>query len=251
MAKRSGLGMRLFVDGVNLSGDIGAIGRIGGGPAPLDVTGIDKSAMERIGGLRDGGIDFTAYFNDAATAPVGAHPTLKTLPTTDRVVSVLIGTTLGDPGASCVAKQINYDPTRGQDGSLTIAVQTLANAYGVEWGTTLTAGIRTESAATNGTGVDFGTGSTAFGLQAYLHVFALTSGTPTIKLQESSDNGGADAYADVTGGGFGTITAPSAVRIATSATQTIERYLRVVTTGTFAGLEFAVIVTRNDTATAF
>jgi hypothetical protein len=246
--KRSGLGMRCFVDGRNLSGDVGALNRIAGGPAALDVTGIDKEGYERIGGLRDGGIDWTGWFNDAADQ---AHLTLSTLPTADRVVSVLVGTTLGDPGASVVAKQINYDFTRGQDGQLTTTVQATANGYGLEWGRQMTAGIRTESAATNGSSVDFGTGSTAFGLQAYIHVFALTSGSPTVKLQESSDDGAGDAFADVTGGSFGVVAAQTSARIATSASQTIERYLRVVTTGTFAGLQFAVIVTRNDTATVF
>ena len=37
------------------------------------------------------------------------------------------GTTLGNPAACMVAKQINYDPTRAADGSLTIAVQAEAN----------------------------------------------------------------------------------------------------------------------------
>ena len=38
MAKQGGLGDRLFVGGYNLSGDIGSVQRIAGGPAALDVT---------------------------------------------------------------------------------------------------------------------------------------------------------------------------------------------------------------------
>lgn len=248
MAKSSGLGMRLLVDGVNLSGDIGAINRIGGGPAPIDVTSIDLSAYERIGGLRDGGIDVSSYFN-----PTRAHPEFSALPTADVAVTVLASTTLGDPAASCIAKQINYDGTRGQDGSFTFAVQTLSNAYGVEWGISFTAGIRTDTAATNGSSID-NAASTAFGLQAYLHVLSVTGTSVTVKLQESSDDGVGDAWADVTSGGFSAVTpaaAPTSQRIATSSSQTVERYLRLVTTGTFSNAQFVVQVSRNPVAVAF
>lgn len=251
MAKSSGLGQRLLIGGVNLSGDIGTIGRIGGGPTPLDVTGIDVSAYERIGGIRDGGIDFTAFFNvDTARA----HPTLSTLPTADRIVTVLTsGTTVATPAASCVAKQINYDGTRAQDGAFTFTVQALSNGYGVEWGDTYTAGIRTDTAATNGTAVDAGA-SSAFGLQAYLQVLSVTGTSVTVKLQESSDNGSGDAFADVVGGAFTAVTpagAPTAQRIATATNLTVERYVRVVTTGTFSNAQFVVQVVRNSAAPTF
>ena len=99
--------------------------------------------------------------------------------------------------------------------------------------------------------MDFGTGSTTFGLSAYLHVTAIASGSATIKLQESSDDGGTDTYADVTGGSFGAQTGIGASRIQTALDQTVERYLRVVTTGTFTGLSFHVHVTRHDTAVTY
>ena len=157
------------------------------------------------------------------------------------------------PSAATIAKQINYDPTRAADGSLTIAVQALSNAYGLEWGKQLTAGIRTDTGATNGTGVDSGAAGTV-GLQAWLHVTAFTGTDVTIKLQESSDDGSGDAYADVTGGAFTQVTSgPTSERIATSASQAVEQYLRVVTTttGGFSSLSFAVMVNINATATVF
>lgn len=250
MTKSSGLGAALFVDGVDLSGDIGSLSRIGGGPRPLNVTGIDKSAYERIGGTRDGSIDYQAWFNPAAGQ---AHPTLSTLTTSDRIITYCHTTTLGQPAASLVAKQINYDPTRAADGSLSIAGATQGNGYGLEWGEQLTAGKRTDTGATNGTGVDFAA-STAFGLQAYLHVFSFSGTDATIKIQESSDNGSGDAFADVVGGGFTQVTAgPTKQRIATATGLTVERYLRVVTTtsGGFSSLVFAVSVVKNTTLRAF
>ena len=115
MAKQSGLGDRLFVAGRNLSGDIGSIGRVGGGPAPLVVTGIDKSAEERIGGVRDGSIEFSAWFNPSAGQE---HAALKLLPTADVLVTYLRGTGIGSPAASCVAKQVTR-PIRNQEAPVT------------------------------------------------------------------------------------------------------------------------------------
>lgn len=245
MPKQSGLGDNFYVAGVNLSGDINSLGRIGGGPAAIPLTGIDKFANERGGGKRDGAIEFVSYFN----ADTGrAHPTLKVQPRTDILATYFRGTTLGNPAASVLGKQLNYDPTRDGDGNLTIAVQVPGNAFGLEWGNSLTPGVRTDVAASNGGGVDFGTGSTTFGLQAYLHVFSFTGTDATIKLQESSDNAVGDPYADVVGGGFTSVTtAPVFQRIATADNLTVERWLRVVTTtvGGFSSLSFAVMVRRN------
>lgn len=248
MAKSSGLGDNLYIAGYDLSGDINALGSIGGGPATLDTTGIDKSAMERIGGVRDGRLQMVSFFNPATNR---SHLRLSTLPTADVIATYFRGTTLGGASANIVAKQLNYDGTRGDDGAFTFAVEAQANGYGLEWGTSLTAGKRTDGSATNGSSVDFGTGSTAFGLQAYLHVFAFTGTSVTVKLQESSDNGSGDAFADVTGGAFTAATGITSQRIATASGQTVERYLRVVTTGTFSDAVFAVSVVRNEVAVTF
>ncbi|MFD6113596.1 hypothetical protein ACFWG0_26285 [Streptomyces yangpuensis] len=248
MSKQSGLGDALYIAGYDLSGDIGAVNSIGGGPALLEVTGIDKSAFERIGGLRDGRIDYTSFFNPTLGR---AHSRLSALPTSDVIISYYRGTTLGGASANLVAKQLNHDGTRADDGAFTFVGNNQGNGYGLEWGTSLTAGKRTDGSATNGSSVDFGTGSTSFGLQAYLHVFAFTGTSVTVKLQESSDDGAGDAWADVTGGGFTAATGITSQRIETARNLTVERYLRVVTTGTFSNAVFAVSVNRNDVATSF
>lgn len=251
MAKTSGLGDALYVAGRDLSGDTQALGAIGGGPAVLDVTGINKSAYERIGGLRDGRIEWTSFFNDASGQ---AHPVLSALPTTDVHILYCRGTTLGNPAAALVGKQVNYDGSRAADGSFTFALQAQANGYGLEWGRLLTAGTRTDTGATNGSSVDFGTGSTSFGLQAYLQVTEFTGTDVTISLEESSDDAAADAFAAVTGGSFTQVTSgPATERIATADDQTVERYLRVVTStsGGFTSVSFVVAVVRNDTSVSF
>lgn len=246
MAKQTGLGDNLYVAGYDLSGDIGSLSRIGGGPAALEVTGIDKSAFERLGGLRDGAINFNAWFNKATDR---AHPRLAALPTADQILTYCRGTQLGSPAAAMVAKQIGYDGNRDESGNLAFTVEAQANGYGIEWGRQLTAGKRTDATATNGTGVDMIGAAGTNGLQAYLHVFAFTGTSVTVKLQQSSDNGGSDAYADVAGGGFTAATGVTSQRIAV--TGAVERWLRVVTTGTFSNAVFAVTVVYNETAVTF
>ncbi len=247
MGKQNGLGDNCYVGGYDLSGDVGALSRIGGGPAPIAVTGIDKSGYERIGGRRDGSIVFRAFFNDT---PGQAHPVLAALPRVDTQVMYCRGTALGSPGAAETALEVDYAGTREDAGNFTFAVDAVSDGYGLEWGRLLTAGKRSDTTGTSGTGVDFAA-SSAFGLQAYLQVFSFAGTSVTVKLQESSDNGAGDAFADVAGAGFVAVSAaPAFQRIATAAIS-VERYLRVVTTGTFSQATFAVLVVRNDTAVTF
>jgi hypothetical protein len=242
MAKASGLGANLYIDGVDVSSDTGSVNTISKSLSPLLLTGIDKEANERIAGKLDGRIAGQFWYN-----PTGAHPTLSDLPRTDSILSYFHRASLNTPVANLVSKRHTYDATRGDDGSLTFDVEALANAYWLDWARSLTAGKRTDGSATNGTGVDFSAGAN-FGLQAYLHVFAFTGTSVTITLQQSSDNGAGDAFANVTGGSFTVVTAaPFSQRIATARNQAVERYLRVVTTGTFSNAVFAVSAVINRT----
>jgi hypothetical protein len=250
MAKETGLGDRAYVGGYSLGGDVASLSRIGGGPTAMDVTGIEAFGYERIGGRRDGAIDFTAHFNPAAGR---AHPVLSALPRTDTLVTYCRGATIGSPAACLVAKQASYDGTRPADGSLSWAVPNAGNRYGLEWGTLLTAAERTDTGATNGAGVDFAAGA-SFGAQFYLQVTAFTGTDVTITVQQSSDNGAGDAWAAVTGGAFTAVTAaPTWERLQTARDQTVERYLRVATTttGGFTALSFVVVAVVNRTAVTF
>lgn len=253
MAKISGLGHRLFVSGYDLSGDTQAVDNLSGGPSEFDVTAISSSARERIGSLRDGTLEVTTFFN-AATGR--AHPTYSALPTTDVLGSYVMGTALGAPAANLVAKQANYDVSRGDDGSLTAAVSMMGNAYGLEWGHSLTGddsdGIASQSSAGSLTGYDDGVGAaTDFGLQAYLQVFSFTGTSITVTIEDSDDDGSGDAYATVTGASFTAATGVGWERIATGSTENVKEWLRVTTTGTFSACTFAVFVVRNLTAVSF
>src|SRR6266536_1609305 len=88
MAKQSGLGDNLYVAGVDVSGDIGSLSSISSNIKPIEVTAIDKSAMERLGGQRDGSLEFTAFFNPSAGQE---HSVFSALPTADQVVTYFRG----------------------------------------------------------------------------------------------------------------------------------------------------------------
>jgi hypothetical protein len=154
MSKQNGLGARLLVGGYDISGDIQALDQINGTVGLLPGTDITQSAQARIVGQRDGSMGFTCFMDTA-----NAHPVLSALPTADTLMQFWTPPmALGSPVASLVARQVNYDPTRGTDGSLMMKTEGQGDGFGLEWGIALTAGLRTDTAATNGTSLDQGAG---------------------------------------------------------------------------------------------
>lgn len=239
MAKQSGLGDQLFIDGTDIGADVMSISNLSTPRETLNATGITQFAQARMYGKRDGQAEFTAFFNDAVA---GTHEKLKTLPRVDVHVVYLRGQGLGSEGIGLVGKQIDYAPTRGDDGSLTFAVAASANGFGIDWGDQLTTGIQTDAAATDSAGLDTLT-SASFGWQAYLQVFSVGSGTAVVELEDSADD---LTYDPLTGGAFTGATTKTAQRLqSASTTATVRRYVRVVTTGTFTDLVFAVVFTKN------
>jgi hypothetical protein len=248
VAKSTGLGDDAWFGGYHVGGDISDL-MMHGGPAPLDVTDITQSGHARLGGLRDGGIQLTSFHDPAAGK---AHAAFSPLPRGDVIGTYTRGQVIGNPSACCVAKQLNYDGSRAADGMLTFKVQGDGDGYGLEWGTQLTAGLRTDTSATPGTSWDFGAASPSHGAQGYLQASSFAGTDVTVKIQDSADN---VSFADVTGGTFTQITGstPLAQRVATSAGLQVRRYVRAttVTTGGFASLAFQVTVCVNPVAVSF
>lgn len=244
MAKRTGIGCALYVHGYDLSDDTGGVPQLACPRGTQDVTGLRSTAFERRELTRDGVLGFTGFWN---VDPGGLHELASTLPRTDLIATLCIGETIGSAAASLVALEYDYNATRGADGSLNVGFSSSANGYGLDWGELLTAGLRADTAATNGSALDGGA-ATAFGLQAFLHVFSFTGTSVTVKLQDSADN---SSWADITGAGFTAATAVGAERIQTARNGAVRRYVRAVTTGTFTEATFAVGFTRNLTETAF
>lgn len=194
MAKETGLGDNLYVDGYDLSGDIGAITSLNSSRALLDVTGIDVDAHERLPGLRDGELSFNNWYNPSDGSdpddPTGAHEVLKDIEN-ERHTMYYRGTSLGGPVAAFIGAQASYQLNRNNDGSLSGTVQVMnAGGRGIEWGRSLTAGKQNATGAGNLTGVldpDFPNGNTV-DLSAYLQIFAIEGSAGddvAFKLQHS------------------------------------------------------------------
>lgn len=250
MAKKSGLGDQLFLDGYDISGDVGSIDTLASPMEPFPATGINKGAMERIVGRRDGTLEFATWFNPA---PAQTFQRLKLLPQANVVATYFNGSAIGNQGAGILAKQANYDLSRGDDGAITFSCSLTGSDYGLNWGEQLTPGKATLGAAGAGAALDYGAtvGTTNFGLQAFVQVFAFTGTSATVAIQSSTDNAAGDPYSNVTGAVFTAATGIGAERIATGPTAAVERYLRVNVTGTFSNLVYACLVCRNLTATTF
>jgi hypothetical protein len=247
MAKQSGLGSALWVGSADLSGDAGAINTIETVRGVLDLTGIEQGAPERTLGPRDGTIGFTSFWNVAAGQ---AHLTLSAMPRTDVQVTAAMGTpAVGSAAASMIAKQTAYAPSRGQDGSLVATINTVANGYGLEWGELLTTGKQTfASGSANGTSIDLGDTSTLFGATAYLHVFSLGSGTPTVTVADSANDTDFAALSP-TSLAFSP-TGAGTERLQTGLTATVRRYVRIQVTGTYTALVCALNFVRYTESAA-
>ena len=137
MAKQSGLGDYLAVDDSGgtaraISNDITSYS-IGNPQNMYDVTGIDKSAMERIVGLNDLTISLNGYYNSASNM---SHDVFKVRTGTRTVTIAIGGNTSGKPKleAECLVAEYNID--RGDDGALTwTATLNLSNGTVPTWST--------------------------------------------------------------------------------------------------------------------
>jgi hypothetical protein len=209
VAKQNGLGARFLCGGYDLSGDINALDSISGSLGLLPGTDITQSAMDRIPGQRDGGMGFTAYMDVAL-----AHPVLSALPSADTLMAFLPpALAVGNTSAWLNAKQVGYDPTRGTDGSLLLKVAGQGNGYGLEWCEMLTAGLRSDTAATNGA-EDDGGGFTTPSVPASTTPVTNTSSLPATVVISGGTVSNVTVNGVSVGTGDGTYTVPPGQAIA-------------------------------------
>jgi hypothetical protein len=244
MGKQSGLGDNFYISGYDLSGDVSAISQLGGGPATLDVTGIKSYANELIPGLRQGDWQFTSFWEFTSGDGQGyALNALDSLPVADVVGMYFRGTALQNKAAAINGKQLNMDPTRDASGNLSLAVEVQGSGYGMEWGEMLTAGLRTDEAATAGPAIT-DTAATSYGAQAYVQLVAFTGTSVTIGIEHATTSGGTYNPLMATSA----MTAIGAQRLSVSNTTAVDQYLKVTTAGTFSNAVFAVAFMRNPVA---
>jgi hypothetical protein len=309
--KVTGIGDNFYIGGYDLSGDVASVDTISGGPTLLETTTLKQGGHSRLGGVRDGSMSFTSFFEvtptistpgvPASTTPVtnntgfpvrvtitggtisnvfvnsvsvgvvaGTYgvpiggtisitytvaPTwnwfalgsiqnaLANMPSADLVAMYLQGNALGNPSACMVSKETNYAPTRDNTGNLTVKVDVTANGFGVEWGIQVTAGLRTDNAATTSAFYDLGSG-TAFGCQGYMQLVELVGTNVDVTVTHATTSGG--SYTTLLD--FGSQTAIGGFRQATTNITTVNEFIKVATTGTFTQAIFSVVFVQNKTA---
>lgn len=241
MPKQSGLGMNFYVDGFDLSGDVGSIKKIACPQKTLPQTGVNKFAPERKGGQRDGLIQFNSWYNPGAGAE---HAALSPLPTADVQVTVTTGTAVGSAAASQISKQVDYNGVRTDVGAFSLDIQAMATNWAMEWGELLTPGMRTDVAPVFAGAYDY-LAASSFGWRSYLHITAFTGTNVTVQLQDSADN---SAFANLAGGAFAVATGVGPQRIAGAPGSTVRRYVRANTTGTFTSVTLSVMFVKSNIA---
>lgn len=144
MAKQSGVPSKVQVDDAggtlrDISCDIGTF-TIGTPRNMQDVTGLCKSAIERLVLLADGMVEMTGFFNPAANL---SHDTLKSVTSSQAIRTVTIDLPIagaigtGGPRISMEMLFDDYRVTRGQDGSLSWSTTArLADGTVPSWTTT-------------------------------------------------------------------------------------------------------------------
>jgi len=241
MAKESGLNVRLYVMGNDLSGDANALDGAGYTQELMDTTCLENAAMTRMVGRADGSIGVSGYFDNASNK---IHATFSSnsgkLPTADQVVLVALSSAAGDPSVGISAKEADYNVSRSQGSAMTVSSTFSGNGMGGEFGQMLTAHDDTHSSAGSGSVVDSGA-SSSNGASGYCQIMSLASGSVIVKIQEATSSGG--TYSDLIT--FSTVAAagaPSAERLVMSGS--VARYLKVITTGTFSNAKIAVALCR-------
>ena len=137
MAKQTGLGDYVAVDDSggtvrDISNDIGDYG-VNIAQELVTVTGLDKSAQERITGMSDGDVTLNGFFNAASNK---SHDVFKTR-TGTRTVDIRIGgNSSSNPKVTMEMQIASYALTRGSDGSLPwAATLNLADGTVPTWST--------------------------------------------------------------------------------------------------------------------
>ena len=242
MAKVNGLNVRFYVEGYDLSGDANALSAMGYTNELLDVTALDSSARKRIIGIVDSEITCDAWFDNAASKQHAIWTSNSgKQPTTDQEIVIPFGSAVGDQFVGLVAKQGTYSVTRSPGSAISANAVFSANGSAAEFGKMLTAHDDTHSTAGSGTVVDSGASSSNGGT-GYLQILSLASGSVTVNLQESTSSGG--SYSNfMTFSTVAAAAAPAAERLTMEGT--VQRYIKVTTTGTFSNAKIVVGFSRS------
>lgn len=137
MAKQTGIGDVIEVDDSSgtprdISNDVTNLS-VNTSQGLIDVTGMDKAAMERLVGLSDGSFSLSGVFNPGSNM---SHAVFSNTAGTRTVVYYIGGKSGGNPTLTMECRIASYNLSRGNDGSLTwTADLQLCNGTAPAWGT--------------------------------------------------------------------------------------------------------------------
>jgi hypothetical protein len=228
--------MRLWVDGVDISGDVASIDTIATPRSVLSKQTITDEGVARMLGHIDSQVSFRTWFNDAASQQ---HVTLKNPGTGTGQVLAIVDNVIGGAAFAARVKRSDYQLSRGEDGELSFTIPLMNAVDHPDWCEVLVP--RNTLAAGDTTTKDDDASSSA-GLVAYLQVRSFGGTDVTVKIQDSPDD---SVWSDLLT--FTQITgAPGYERV--TVTGSVDQYLHVNLSGTFSALGFTCVYRRGTAA---
>lgn len=245
MARQAARNIRLYWDELPISGYLNAFSATINQELPVVTTFADDGPR-----VVPANYDYTATFggfSDFVDGDIDERLNTDFVAGLNHYLGACPVTVAGVPTENSVA----YEYT------VALATRPQAFATGAAAGFTVTAQGNTEvvrglvlrsgtvTGTGNGTGRNMGTTTAGQGFAITFRVLGGTFDSIALKVQESSDDGDSDAYADITGAVSGTIEEPSVVRVVITAAT--EAWKRVVVSS-FAGDNAVILVTAGVAA---
>lgn len=234
MAKLGNTLTRVYLDQFNLSGNLNSFTLNVNQETPICTTFADAGPRRAIGnydtdqshiGFFEGDQDDYDKIIDDLVESASDHYVV-TCPGANAEGSVCYENTV----------RLTGKPIIGSSGDVVMLNWDVAGSGGLVRGVVL--GNSIETIAGQSTGINQGTTTSPEEYQVVFRVMAFTGTSITMKIQESQNDGGADAYADISGLTSGAISAPGVVRV--SATVTTEAWKRIDFSGTFSSATILV-----------
>ena len=244
MAKIHGKDTKIYLDEFDITADSNNV-EWNMNMEVAEVTGMSASSKAYIAGLVDTDITIGSFFENGA----GGNEDIITDYWTGGETGILTvcpdGVSDGDVAYTC---DTTYCTSVGVPASLNAAVamnHTWKASAGIERMLVLYEG--TVTATTNGESIDFGGAGVVGSGAAVVHLTSVTgSGTIDVKLQESSDEGVGDAWADESGATATQLTAIGSERFTWAGA--CEQYVRcVITVATFTAANIVVLAKTGGT----
>lgn len=240
MARSAARDLRFYWDEFAYSGYLNAFGATITQELPV-ITSFSDAGPRVIPANYDYTVNFGG-FSDYADNDIDEQLQTDFGDNTDHYLAACVANTSGLPTEATVAYEyIVQLATRPQSFAIGAAAGFSATAQG-SGGASRAKVLRSATISGTGNGTGQNLGVTAANT-IFVATFRIISGTftsITMKIQESSDDGGGDAYADISGLTSGSMTAVGIVR--TTTTAATEAYKRVAVSA-FTGTSLVALVT--------